>query len=64
MKSGVYVALGAVFFATVALAVLGAVLQRAIYDAEPLYAVLSVVLLVALIGGAIVLDRGQHRGPK
>ena len=54
-------AIGAVVFATIALAVLGAVLQKAIYDAEPLYAVLSVVLLVALIGGALRLDRGQRR---
>jgi membrane protease YdiL (CAAX protease family) len=53
-------AIGAVVFATIALAVLGAVLQKAIYDAEPLYAVLSVVLLVALIGGALLLDRGQR----
>lgn len=54
-------AIGAVVFATIALAVLGAVLQKAIYDAEPLYAVLSVVLLVALIGGALLLDREQRR---
>jgi len=62
MKIAAICALGAVVFATVALSVLGATLQKAIYNGDPLFAVLAVVLLVALIVGAIALDRGQRHG--
>lgn len=61
MRLALICALGATVFATVALAVLGATLQKAIYNGDPLFAVLAVTLLVALIVGAIVLDRGQRR---
>lgn len=61
MNIRMFCAIGAVTFTTVSLAVLGATLQRAIYNADKFYAVLAVVLLVALIIGAIVLDREQSR---
>lgn len=60
MRIAAICALGAVMFATVALSVLGATLQRAIYNGEPLFAGLAVTLLVLLIVGAIALDRGQR----
>lgn len=57
MKPAGLAAIFAVAFATVALALLGALLQKAIYDADPLYAVLATVALVSLIAGAVALDR-------